>query len=80
MPEEGFFARRLRELRDEAGLSQPALAERAGIGVSTLRQFEYGIREPTYGTLVKLARALGLSLGAFDQPGPARGKAKKAGA
>jgi transcriptional regulator with XRE-family HTH domain len=69
--ERGYFAECLKALRDRAGLSQPELAKRACIGVSTLRQFEYGMREPTYGTLVKLAEALGVSLAAFDQtPGP----------
>jgi transcriptional regulator with XRE-family HTH domain len=66
--EKGFFAERLRTLREQAGLSQATLAERAGIGVSTLRQFEYGRREPTYGTLVKLAVGLGMSLAVFDRP------------
>jgi transcriptional regulator with XRE-family HTH domain len=67
----GFFAQRLKSLRESAGLSQPALAERAGIGVSTLRHFEYGRREPTYATLVKLANGLGVSLSAFDPPAAA---------
>jgi transcriptional regulator with XRE-family HTH domain len=66
MSERGFFADRLKALRDQAGLSQAGLAERSGVGVSTIRQFEYGWREPTYGTLVKLAQGLGVSLGAFD--------------
>lgn len=74
--EPGFFAGRLKVLREQSGLSQAALAERCGIGVSTLRQFEYGRREPTYETLVKLAAGLGLSLAAFDQP-PAAKPAKK---
>jgi transcriptional regulator with XRE-family HTH domain len=65
MPE--FFAERLKELRAKAGLSQAALADRSGVAVSTIRQFEYGLREPTYGTLVKLARGLGVSLAAFNQ-------------
>jgi transcriptional regulator with XRE-family HTH domain len=60
------FGELLLQLRTAAGLSQPVLAERAGIGVSTLRQFEYGMREPTFGTLVRLARALGVSLAEFD--------------
>jgi transcriptional regulator with XRE-family HTH domain len=70
----GFFAERLRELRRARGQSQPALAERSGVAVSTIRQFEGGRREPTYGTLVKLAAGLGVSLAAFDQtaPGPAQ--------
>jgi DNA-binding XRE family transcriptional regulator len=64
--EKGFFASRLTELRKRAGLSQPQLAEKSGVPVSTIRQFEQGRREPTYGTLTKLASGLGLSLSAFD--------------
>jgi transcriptional regulator with XRE-family HTH domain len=67
MSQEGFFSQRLRELRRAAGLTQAALAERSGIALSTIRQFEYGRREPTYGTLVKLAHGLGVSLGEFNQ-------------
>lgn len=66
----GFFARRLKKLRLEAGFSQAALAEGSGLSVSAIRHFEYGLREPTYETLVKLARALGVSLSAFDQGPP----------
>jgi transcriptional regulator with XRE-family HTH domain len=74
MPEKkGFFAERLKALRDEAGLSQPQLADRSGVGVSTIRQFEYGRREPTYGTLVKLAGGLGVSLAAFEPDGSQAG-------
>ena len=69
MAERGGFAELLKALRDQAGLSQNGLAERSGVAVSTIRQFEYGMREPTYGTLVKLARGLGVSLGAFDPAG-----------
>jgi transcriptional regulator with XRE-family HTH domain len=69
MPRErGFFAERLKQLRAEAGLSQPALAERAEIPVSTIRQFEQGRREPTFATLLKLAAGLDVSLSAFDPP------------
>jgi transcriptional regulator with XRE-family HTH domain len=74
MAEKGFFARKLRELRDRAGLSQPGLAERAGVSVGAVRQLEYGRREPTYGTLVRLARALGVSLAAFDVPEKGSGR------
>jgi len=68
MSERGFFAERLRQLREQAGFSQPGLAECSGVAVSTIRQFEYGLREPTYGTLVKLAAGLRVSLSAFDAP------------
>jgi transcriptional regulator with XRE-family HTH domain len=73
----GFFAARLRELRSAAALSQTVLAERAGLSVSTVRQFEYGLREPTYGTLVKLADGLDVSLEAFRPPAKPRRKRKK---
>jgi transcriptional regulator with XRE-family HTH domain len=76
---QGYFAERLKSLRAGAGLSQTDLAERAGLGVSTLRHFEYGLKEPTFATLVKLARGLGVSLAAFDpppDPGPARKRRK----
>ena len=64
----GYFAIRLRELRDEIGISQAVLAERCDLHVGTIRQFEHGRREPTYETLVKLAAGMGVSLSAFDPP------------
>jgi transcriptional regulator with XRE-family HTH domain len=64
---QSFFARRLRELRDKAGLSQGKLAQRCDLGLSTIAQFEQGLREPTYGTLVTLAKGLGVSLVAFEE-------------
>ena len=64
--EKRFFAERLKALRHQASLSQPVLAQRSGVAVSTIRQFEYGRREPTYGTLLKLAQGLGVSLAVFE--------------
>ena len=79
MPTKGFFAIRLRELRDAGSLTQAALAERAALSEAAIKQFESGRREPTYETLTKLARALGVSLLAFDQdaePEKPRGRRK----
>ncbi len=67
MVERHGFAEILKALRAAADLSQPQLAERASVPVSTIRQFEQGRREPTYATLVKLAQGLGVSLAAFDR-------------
>lgn len=64
-----FFAGRLKELRAASGLSQSQLAKAAGLGLATVTQFEHGRREPTFGTLVKLARGLGVTLAAFDPDG-----------
>lgn len=66
--EKGFFAIRLCQLRHSAGLTQSALATKAGLSIDAVRQFEYGRREPAFATLVKLAAGLGVSLSAFDQP------------
>jgi transcriptional regulator with XRE-family HTH domain len=59
----GFFARKLKALRREAGLSQPQLAEKAGISVTGLRQLEQGRRDPSYDTMRRLGQALGISSG-----------------
>lgn len=57
------LAARLRAARDKTGLSQPALADRAGVPVETLRQIEQGRRpDPRFSTMTLLARALGVSL------------------
>ena len=52
----------LRSFRERAGLSQEALAERAGIGVATLASIERDQRRrPHLHTLATLADTLGLS-------------------
>jgi transcriptional regulator with XRE-family HTH domain len=49
----------LRDLRRTAGLSQEALAERAGIHSTYVSQIERGLKSPTVRMLGKLAKALG---------------------
>jgi transcriptional regulator with XRE-family HTH domain len=56
------FGTRLKCLRTRAGLTQAALAERAGVPLTTLRNWEHDRREPLVSTAGKLARALGVSL------------------
>jgi DNA-binding XRE family transcriptional regulator len=51
---------RLRELRDEASLSQEELAERAGVSRTTIADLELGKRTPHPKTRRKLAEALGV--------------------
>ena len=48
---------RLREWRVKRGLSQPELAERSGVPVSTISDVERGA-EPKVRTAIRLARAL----------------------
>jgi transcriptional regulator with XRE-family HTH domain len=73
----GLFAGVLKRVRHDAHLSQAGLSKASGVPVSTIRGFEIGQREPTYGTLLKLARGLGVSLAAFDATDQLKSKPKK---
>jgi transcriptional regulator with XRE-family HTH domain len=66
------FGARLRQLRTAAGLSQTALAQRAGLTRMAVAHLEMGRRQPTWATAVALADALGVSTEAFREP-PAPG-------
>src|SRR6185436_12235571 len=56
------FAARLRRHREAAGLSQEALAERAGLSAGGIGALERGVRSaPQRETVRRLARGLGLS-------------------
>ena len=55
------LAARLRELREQAGLTQEQLAARPGVAVATVRKIETGaVVEPGYFTVIGLLRALGV--------------------
>jgi transcriptional regulator with XRE-family HTH domain len=54
------FARRLRKLRIERGISQARLARRAGLHRTQIGKLELGEREPRLGTLLRLAHGLGV--------------------
>jgi transcriptional regulator with XRE-family HTH domain len=53
---------RLRELRQEAGFSQEAAAERAYLSSKHLRRLELGQANATMASLVACARAYGVTL------------------
>ncbi len=53
-----LFGKRLRELRHAAGLTQEALAERAGLPHTHVSAMERGIKLPNLLTLLRLAVAL----------------------
>src|SRR3954447_26880732 len=79
------FAARLRELRESAGLTQRALAEKSGLHLGGLTKIEQGDREPAWSTVLDLASALGVEVGAFvvngapSEPMPApMGRPRKA--
>jgi transcriptional regulator with XRE-family HTH domain len=53
---------KLKQLREERGLSQVKLAARADLNPATVNQIERGMRDASPGTLRKLADALEVSL------------------
>jgi transcriptional regulator with XRE-family HTH domain len=66
------FADRLKQLREAAGLTQPQLAERAGMNQFGIAKLEQGVRHPTWETVQALAAALGVSCEAFQDQVPSR--------
>jgi len=54
---------RLKELREERGLSLRKLAELSGIHFVTLARLENGLIDPRLSTLLKLCKALKISIG-----------------
>jgi ribosome-binding protein aMBF1 (putative translation factor) len=58
--------RKIRELRDEAGLTQVQLAEKTGIPQSHVSRLENAEHSATNLTLEKIAKALGVQVGDID--------------
>jgi transcriptional regulator with XRE-family HTH domain len=57
------LGRRIRGRRTFLGLSQAALAERAGVHRTQISLYEHGLRMPLASSLIRLAGALGVSVG-----------------
>jgi transcriptional regulator with XRE-family HTH domain len=70
MPALAFCPARLRALRHDADLSQPALGALVGVTPGAICHFETGYAQPSAGTLGALADALGVTVG--DLYGPAQ--------
>jgi transcriptional regulator with XRE-family HTH domain len=54
------MAKRLKTVRRRRGLTQEALAAKAGLSRTYLARLETARQDPTLSTLVKLAKALGV--------------------
>lgn len=52
----------IEQLRTEAGLTHEDLADRAGIGFQRISEYERGIKNPTFTTLIRLTGGLGVEL------------------
>ena len=63
---------RLRELRNERGMSMRALARESGLSANALSMIERGRTSPSVSTLYKLADAMGIPITAFFREDPPR--------
>ena len=57
-----MFRLRLKELRENMGLSQYAFADRFGVAQSTVGSWEAGKREPNFDTMQRIADFFGVSV------------------
>jgi transcriptional regulator with XRE-family HTH domain len=78
MPKD-YFAARLRELREGAGLTQKQLADKAGLDSRNISRLENGERSPTWDTVRALAATLGVDCRAFEQAPAARFRKRRPG-
>jgi transcriptional regulator with XRE-family HTH domain len=56
------FGAMLKEAREKAGLTQESLAEKTGLPLRSIQNWEQGHRTPKVHALAGIARALGCSL------------------
>jgi transcriptional regulator with XRE-family HTH domain len=59
------FPAKLKELRAAAGLTQKSLAQAAGVTQGLISSYEAGTFTPAWDTVLALADALGVPVGAF---------------
>jgi transcriptional regulator with XRE-family HTH domain len=59
------FGEVLNELREKAGLTQAALADKANVSLRTIQAWEQGRRSPVSPDFFKLVKALGATCEAF---------------
>lgn len=60
---------RIKKIRESEGLSIRDLAELAGINKSQIVRIESGQSDPHYTTLLRIAQALGITVGDFADGG-----------
>jgi transcriptional regulator with XRE-family HTH domain len=72
---EASIGRRIRELRHSRGMTLNDLSERIGLTKGQVSRIENGKVSSPVGTLVQIAKGLGVSLGDLFAPDPARPRA-----
>jgi transcriptional regulator with XRE-family HTH domain len=55
------FAAKLKAAREAAGMTPKELVKRSRISKQTISALELGVRQPSWGAVQKLAKALGVS-------------------
>lgn len=66
-----MFNKKLRSYRMLLGMTQREMAEHLGIQIRSYQNYEQGIREPNFDTLIKIADLFSLSLDElFDRTPP----------
>ena len=72
---------RLRDLREDADLTQTQLVELLGIHKTAYTNYEQGKREPPFELIIRLAKLYNVSIdyiaGLTDQPAPLKRKRKR---
>ncbi len=73
------FAKRLRQLREEQGLSQSALASKVGLSKSSINMYERGEREPGFAALTAFAELFSIDIDTLLGGSPSPKKLKVLG-
>jgi transcriptional regulator with XRE-family HTH domain len=73
MSEENKIGKKIRQLREDHGLSVEELAESSHNSVETIENIESGALVPSLSPLMKIARSLGVRLGTFMDDAPQSG-------
>jgi transcriptional regulator with XRE-family HTH domain len=59
------FAKRLKELREQKGMTQEELAKASGLSVSFIRSVEQGVSAPSFESIEKIAQVLEIPIKEF---------------
>jgi DNA-binding XRE family transcriptional regulator len=61
-----WIGNKIREIREDKGLSQTKLADKSGLRQPQISRLEAGIHSPSFKTLEKIAKALDVTIGELD--------------